>query len=85
MPLLQPGLRTLDTPGPLVPLLADIVAVDDALRPVDTTAFKKYYASEPYDFPSQYIDIPVRVWTQDPISTTAEYQNADFMKRYLKN
>lgn len=84
MSTLQPGLRSLETTT-LLPLIIDIVNVDDALRPVDTTSFKKGYSEQPYDFPNFYVDTPVRVWTQDPISTTAEAQNNDFMRRYLKD
>jgi hypothetical protein len=82
---LQAGLRSLEPTGTLLPLIIDIVNVDDALRPVDTSGFKKFTSEQPYDFPNFYVDAPVRVWTQDPISTTAEYQNTDFMRRYLKN
>lgn len=84
MPLLQPGLRSLETPGPLLPLIQDIVEEQSMLREVPTTRFNKYYAQEPYDFPNYYVDAPLRVMNFDPMSTRAEYQNHAFMKRYLK-
>jgi hypothetical protein len=82
---LQAGLRKLEPTGTLLPLIIDIIDVDDALRPVDTSGFKKLISEQPYDFPNFYVDAPVRVMLQDPMSTTAEYQNTDFMRRYLKN
>jgi hypothetical protein len=85
MPFLQPGLRSLETPGPIVPLLEDIADKSSALREVSTTRFNKYWAAEPFDFPNSYIDIPLRVMKSDPISTRSEVQNIAFMQRYLKN
>ena len=85
MPLLQPGLRSLETPGPIVPLLEDIADKSSALREVTTTRFNKYWAEQPFDFPNSYINIPLRVMKADPISTRSELQNAAFMQRYLKD
>ena len=82
MPLLQPGLRMLQEKGPLVPLLTEIVATDDVLRPQSTTVFNRYWTEKPFDFPAQYSLEPQRVWTKDPIDTRADTQNMLFAKRY---
>lgn len=84
MPLLQPGLRSLETPGPLVPLLEDIAQVSDALREVTTTRFRRDLAAIQTDFPDSYVDIPLRVYLDDPLSTRSDVQNEAFMQRYLK-
>jgi hypothetical protein len=82
--LLQPGLRSLETPGPIVPLLEDIAIVSDALREVTTTSFRRDIASIETDFPDSYVNIPIRVYLDDPISTRADTQNEAFMNKYLK-
>lgn len=82
MPLLQPGLRMLQEKGPLVPLLTEIVATDDILRPQSTSVFNRYWTEKPFDFPVQYGLGPQRVWTKDPVDTRADTQNMLFTKRY---
>lgn len=84
MPVLQPGLRSLETPGPLVPLVEDIVILSDALREVTTTRFRRDLGAIHTDFPDAYVNIPLRVYVDDPVSTRADIQNEAFMKRYLK-
>jgi hypothetical protein len=84
MPLLQPGLRMLQEKGPLVPLLTEIVATDDILRPQSTTRFNRYWTEKPFDFPTQYALEPTRVWTKDPVDTRGDLQNKLFAKRYMQ-
>ena len=82
MPLLQPGLRMVQERGPLVPLLTEIVATDDVLRPQMTSRFNRYWTEKPFDFPRQYGLEPGRVWTKDPVTTRGDLQNILFGKRY---
>ena len=44
--------------------------------------FNGTYADKPYDFPKQYINIPVRYWEPDPLSTYSNDQNNRFIQRY---
>ncbi len=82
MPLLQPGLRMIEERGPLVPLLTEIVATDDILRPQSTSRFNRYWTEKEFDFPRQY-DMPKpRVWTRDPANTRGDVQNVLFAYRY---
>jgi hypothetical protein len=68
--------------GPLVPLLTEIVATDDILRPQMTSRFNRYWTEKPFDFPKQY-DMPeTRVWSKDPMTTRGDLQNILFAKRY---
>ena len=82
MPLLQPGLRMIQERGPLVPLLTEIVATDDILRPQMTSRFNRYWTEKPFDFPLQYGLPENRVWTKDPANTRGDIQNVLFSARY---
>jgi hypothetical protein len=81
---LQPGLRTIEGGIITQKFIAELVDVESDLREEPTTARRKTYTEQPYDFPSQYIDMPVRVWTEDPGSTYAANQNLRFQQRYGK-
>jgi hypothetical protein len=82
MPLLQPGLRMVQERGPLIPLLTEIVATDDILRPQMTSRFNRYWTEKPFDFPKMYSMPETRVWTKDPVTTRGDLQNILFGKRY---
>ena len=82
MPLLQPGLRMIEERGPLVPLLTEIVATDDILRPQSTSRFNRYWTEKEFDFPRQYALPDPRVWTADPANTRGDVQNVLFGSRY---
>lgn len=82
MPLLQPGLRMIQERGPLIPLLAEIVATDDILRPQTTSRFNRYWTEKEFDFPRQYALPNNRVWTMDPANTRGDIQNVLFASRY---
>ncbi len=64
---------------------AEIVEIDDKLRPQTTFGYKKGWASRPYDFPNLYIEdpeFPVKTW--DPIDTYTVDHNIRFAQRYEK-
>ena len=82
MPLLQPGLRMITERGPLIPLLTEIVATDDVLRPQTTSRFNRYWTEKPFDFPLQYGLPESRVWVRDPANTRGDIQNVLFSARY---
>jgi hypothetical protein len=81
---LQPGLRTVEDGVFTQQFIAELVDIESDLREEPTTARRKTYTEHPYDFPNQYIDMPVRVWTADPASTYAANQNLRFQQRYGK-
>lgn len=70
--------------GPATAVLADIVDTGSDLRERTTLTWKKNPTEHPYDFPNSYVNIPIRVVTQDPVSTYAVNQNTMFTQRYLK-
>ena len=53
------------------------------LREEPTTAWKKGWSEQPYDFPNSYVKLPLRVLSWDPISTFADQQNTRFVQRYF--
>jgi hypothetical protein len=68
--------------GPLIPLLTEIVATDDILRPQTTSRFNRYWTEKPFEFPLQYGLPENRVWVKDPANTRGDIQNVLFSARY---
>jgi hypothetical protein len=68
--------------GPAQVVLADKTAVEDSLREQTTTAWKKGWSEQTYDFPNSYVTLPLRVIDWNPINTFGEYQNDRFAQRY---
>jgi len=63
-------------------VLADLADASSHLREQTTTAWKKGWSEQAYDFPNTYVNLPQRVMTWDPISTYADDQNTRFVQRY---
>jgi len=76
--ILQPNVHM----GPATVVLEDLADTGSALREQTTTAWKKGWSEQSYDFPNSYVTIPQRVMTWDPISTYADDQNNRFVQRY---
>lgn len=81
---LQPGLRNVQPGVYMTQLISEMVESDDVLRPQSTTTFKASYADKSYDFPELYINLPIRYWKRDPLSTYSNDQNNRFIQRYGK-
>jgi hypothetical protein len=69
--------------GPAQVVLEDQVQVEIMLREEPTTAWKKGWSEQPYDFPNTYVKLPLRVLGWDPISTFSDQQNTRFVQRYF--
>lgn len=78
--ILQPNVHM----GPATVLLEDLADASSALREQTTTASKKGWSEQTYDFPNSYVTLPLRVMPWDPISTYANDQNDRFVQRYGK-
>lgn len=76
--VLQPNVHM----GPATVVLEDLAMTGSALREQTTTAWKKNWSEQAYDFPNSYVTIPQRVMSWDPISTYADDQNNRFVQRY---
>lgn len=70
--------------GPAQVVLADKTDVESDLREQSTSAWKKGYSEQAYDFPNTYVNIPLRVIGWNPISTFVDIQNDRFDARYRK-
>ena len=68
--------------GPAQVVLADKTEVESSLREEPTTAWKKGWSEQTYDFPNTYFTLPLRVIGWNPINTFGEYQNQRFAQRY---
>jgi hypothetical protein len=68
--------------GPAQVVLADKTEVESSLREEPTTAWKKGWSEQTYDFPNTYVTLPLRVIGWNPINTFGEYQNQRFAQRY---
>jgi hypothetical protein len=77
--VLQPGVWI----GPAQVVLEDQVQIESQLREQPTTAWKKGWSEQAYDFPNTYVKLPLRVLGWDPVSTYAENQNTRFVQRYF--
>jgi len=77
--ILQPNVHM----GPATVLLEDLADASSYLRKQTTTASKKGWSEQTYDFPNSYVNIPQRVMSWDPISTYADDQNTRFVQRYM--
>lgn len=75
---LQPNIHM----GPATVVLEDLADASSYLREQTTTAWKKNWTEQAYDFPNTYVTIPQRVMSWDPISTYAVDQNERFVQRY---
>ena len=64
--------------------IESIVMNDDALRPHDTTAFKKNWQQYTFDFPDIHLSQPPPMFSQEvfPSSTRALVKNELFNQRY---
>ena len=69
--------------GPATIVLADLADTESDLRSRDTLAWKKGWSERGYDFPNNYVNLPLRVVNFDPVSTYADDQNTRFSQRYL--
>jgi hypothetical protein len=69
--------------GPAQVVLADKTEVESGLREEPTTAWKKGWSEQSYDFPNTYVTLPIRYMTWDPASTFVEDQNNRFAQRYF--
>lgn len=78
--VLQPNVHM----GPATVVLEDLADTGSALREQTTTAWKKNWTEQSFDFPNTYVGLPLRVKTWDPISTYADDQNDRFVQRYMK-
>jgi hypothetical protein len=76
--VLQPNIHM----GPATVVLADLADASSSLREQTTTAWKKGWSEQSYDFPNSYVTIPQRVMVWNPISTYADDQNNRFAQRY---
>ena len=67
---------------------ADLIMLDDELRPQSTSQFKKIYVDTiaKNTFPWQNVSClgPQRTMAVDPLSTRASMQNSMFLQRYEK-
>jgi hypothetical protein len=61
-----------------------LVMNDDALRPQDTTSFKKSWQQYAFDFPDVHLTQPPPMFSQEifPASTRADVDNQLFSQRY---
>lgn len=71
--------------GPAQVVLEDKTDVESGLREEPTTAWKKGWSEQAYDFPNTYVNLPLRVLNTNPINTFGEYQNQRFVQRYYSN
>lgn len=64
--------------------IESIVMNDDALRPQDTTAFKKNWQQYTFDFPNIHLSTPPPMFSNEifPTSTRADIENQLFSQRY---
>ena len=69
--------------GPATVVMADLADTESLLRSHDTLAWKKGWSERSYDFPNNYVNLPLRVVDFDPVSTYADDQNTRFSQRYL--
>ena len=69
--------------GPAQVVLADMKEVESGLRVEPTTAWRKGWSEQAYDFPNTYVTLPIRWMTWDPASTFVEDQNNRFAQRYF--
>lgn len=76
--ILQPKVHM----GPATVVLADLAMTGSMLREQTTTAWKKNWTEQGYDFPNTYVTIPQRVMEWNPISTYTDDQNNRFAQRY---
>jgi hypothetical protein len=86
MPTLSTGPNVLQEGvwiGPAQVVLADKTDVESMLREEPTTAWKKGWSEQQYDFPNTYVNLPLRVLTWNPASTFVDDQNTRFAQRYF--
>ena len=76
--VLQPSVHM----GPATVVLEDLADTGSLLREQTTTAWKKNWTEQSYDFPNTYVTIPQRVMSWNPISTYTDDQNNRFAQRY---
>lgn len=76
--ILQPNVHM----GPATVVLEDLADTGSFLREQTTTAWKKNWTEQGYDFPNTYVTIPQRVMEWNPISTYTDDQNNRFAQRY---
>lgn len=76
--ILQPNVHM----GPATVVLEDLADTGSYLREQTTTAWKKNWTEQSYDFPNTYVNLPLRTMPWDPISTYADEQNTRFVQRY---
>jgi hypothetical protein len=69
--------------GPAQVVLEDKTMVESSLREEPTTAWKKGWSEQTYDFPNTYVTLPLRVIDWNPISTFVDDQNSRFVQRYM--
>jgi len=69
--------------GPAQVVLEDMATVESDLREEPTTAWKKGWSEQAYDFPNTYVTLPLRVLEWNPISTFVDDQNTRFTQRYM--
>ena len=69
--------------GPAQVVLADKTMIESDLREEPTTAWKKGWSEQAYDFPNSYVNLPLRVLEWNPISTFVDDQNNRFAQRYF--
>jgi hypothetical protein len=70
--------------GPATVVLEDLAVTGSLLREQTTTAWKKNWTEQSYEFPNTYVNLPLRTLSFDPISSYADDQNARFAQRYAK-
>jgi hypothetical protein len=68
--------------GPAQVVLEDKTNVESDLREEPTTAWRKGWSEQPYDFPNSYVTLPLRVIDWNPINTSCDNQNEHFAQRY---
>ena len=78
--LLQSGVNM----GPATTVLADLADTSSLLREQPTTAWKKGWTEQSWDFPNTYVNLPIRTVETNPVSTYADDQNDRFRQRYVK-
>ena len=63
---------------------ANVIMVEDMLRPQSTSYFTKGYAGRSHDFPKNNMEcsVPLRTRARDPVSSRANVQNDMFSRRY---
>ena len=71
--------------GPAQVVLEDKTNIESKLREEPTTAWKKGWSEQTYDFPNTYVTLPLRVLEWNPTNTFGEYQNQRFAQRYYTN